>query len=118
MQQVHLSQPVQEPIPVGLACRNIYLGHFYDHADSASNLPPRALTSSFSFAIFARATAAVYSVAGRRVATLLDADLPAGWHPVTWNGRDGSGRPVAAGVYPLRLTAAGERVTRKIVRVD
>jgi hypothetical protein len=38
MQQVHLSQPVQKPVPIGLTCCNIYSGHFRDHVDAASIL--------------------------------------------------------------------------------
>lgn len=33
----------------------------------------------------------------------------------TWNGRDDAGRPVPAGVYFLRLSAAGERSQRRVV---
>ena len=42
---------------------------------------------------------------GRRVATLLDAALPAARHAARWRGCDDHGRPVAAGTYLYRLEA-------------
>ncbi len=47
----------------------------------------------------------VYSLDGRRVTTLLDADLPAGQHHAAWQGQDDAGRGVAAGTYLYRLEA-------------
>jgi len=47
---------------------------------------------------------AVYTLGGRRLATLLEAaPLPAGEHAVTWNGQDDGGRSLASGVYLCRL---------------
>jgi hypothetical protein len=65
-----------------------------------------------------RVTAVVYDVSGRRVATVLDADRPAGWHTVTWSGRGEDRRRVAGGVYLLRVDAGAESLTRKIVLLD
>jgi flagellar hook assembly protein FlgD len=57
----------------------------------------------------------VYDASGARVATLVDARLPAGRHRARWNGADGRGARVASGVYFCRLEAAGEERTRKLV---
>ncbi len=59
----------------------------------------------------------VYDVAGRRIATLLDDARPAGPGEVRWTGRDGAGHAVAAGVYFVRVEAAGEALSRRVVRV-
>jgi hypothetical protein len=59
----------------------------------------------------------VVEVSGRRVRLLLDERRPAGRHRVEWDGRDQGGRPVANGVYFLRLTTGGERLTQKAVKV-
>jgi hypothetical protein len=59
----------------------------------------------------------VYDVHGRRVRTLLRSSLPKGSHGVTWSGRDEAGRPVAPGVYFLRLEALGTARTGKVVRL-
>jgi len=58
----------------------------------------------------------IFDVAGRRVRTLVNAKLDAGWnHRATWNGRDETGHPVSAGLYFCRLEAAGQSATRKLV---
>ena len=48
---------------------------------------------------------AVYNVAGQLVKTLVDGDETAGWHAVTWDGRDDNGGSVASGVYFARMQA-------------
>lgn len=52
-----------------------------------------------------RVRLAVYGLDGRRLATLVDADMPAGEHEAIWDGRDARGRPVASGMYVCRLEA-------------
>ena len=59
----------------------------------------------------------VYDASGRRVATLLHSDLPAGRRSVTWDGREASGRPVATGVYFARLITPQGSALRRIVRM-
>ena len=63
----------------------------------------------FELATAGRTHLAVYDLAGRRVCTLIDAELPAGPQTATWSGVDDAGRVVAAGTYLLRLRQ-GERV--------
>jgi hypothetical protein len=58
-------------------------------------------------------TLAVYDIAGRQVATLVDGSRPAGRHSVVWDGRNEAGRPVASGVYFYRLTSNGRETERK-----
>jgi hypothetical protein len=57
---------------------------------------------------------AAYDIAGRRLATLVDRELPAGRTDVTWNGRS-QGTRMSSGVYFLRLTYAGGAQVSKIV---
>jgi hypothetical protein len=58
----------------------------------------------------------VYDVAGRRMRTLADHELPAGRHDLVWDGRDDGGRRVAAGNYRYRLELPGGRgMTRGMV---
>ncbi len=55
----------------------------------------------------------VYDLAGRRVRTIQDGPLAAGFHQRTWDGSDDGGREVSTGVYYVRMTAGGfEKVTR------
>ena len=60
-----------------------------------------------------KASVAVYDLQGRRIAALAHETTP-GRHTMTWDGRDESGRSVAAGVYFVRLEAPGVKETKKI----
>ena len=57
---------------------------------------------------------AVYSLDGRRIATLLNENRGAGRHVVTWTGRDGDGRTVASGIYLYRIDAGPYSQVRKM----
>jgi hypothetical protein len=65
----------------------------------------------------AAVTVRFYDVSGRRVQELPQGVQPAGQHAVSWDGRDGSGRPVAAGVYFYELLAGSYRGTRRMLVV-
>ena len=51
------------------------------------------------------------------IATLVDGDLEAGPHVVSWDGRDEAGQPVASGVYFYRLASAGVDARRRALLV-
>jgi hypothetical protein len=57
----------------------------------------------------------IYDGSGRLVRTLLDGELPASKHEVTWDGRDQHGIAVATGVYFYRLVAGDHRATKRMV---
>ena len=63
------------------------------------------------------ASLAVYDVSGRLIRRLTDGRLPAGEHRFLWDGCDGEGRQVAAGVYFCVAEAGGESAARKVVLV-
>jgi hypothetical protein len=60
----------------------------------------------------------VFDVRGRLVRDVVAGRLPAGAHAVDWDGRDGSGRPVPAGVYFVRARIAGYAATARLVKVE
>lgn len=72
-------------------------------------------TINFSIPSAARVDLVVYDVTGRRVATLVQHDMPAGRASVTWQGLDDRGNRVASGVYFYRLVAGSKLQTRKMV---
>jgi len=57
----------------------------------------------------------IYDVLGRRVRRLIDDLMPAGYHIVTWNGRDDRGVTLASGMYFYRLTAEAYTETKKMI---
>ncbi len=82
----------------------------------ASNNPFRSEVSlALQMPERAVARVSIYDVSGRLVRTLLDRELPAGVHPVVWDGRDDRGRAAGSGVY-LSLAVVGDRAdSRKLV---
>ena len=60
-------------------------------------------------------TLTVHDLLGREVARLVDGARPPGEHTVTWDGGDGSGVGLGAGVYLVRLRAGDETRTRKVL---
>ncbi|MBD3335072.1 MAG: T9SS type A sorting domain-containing protein, partial [Candidatus Eisenbacteria bacterium] len=61
---------------------------------------------------------AIYDVTGRLVRALLERELGPGGHDIVWDGRDGSGRRVAAGSYVLRIQSREIVAARRVVRVE
>ncbi len=58
---------------------------------------------SFDMPASGSARLEIYSLAGKRIATLVDGEVGAGRHEEVWNGRDDAGRQVPSGVYFYRL---------------
>jgi hypothetical protein len=57
----------------------------------------------------------LYTVDGRRVRELLSETREAGVHTVVWDGRDGSGQRVGAGIYYVRFAAPGVSQSRSFL---
>ncbi len=102
---------VSESVGIGPSTPGAALGFVRDPAPN-----PTRLGSSFRFALrrAGRVRAEVFDAGGRRVATLVDADLPAGTFSGVWNGRTTSG-PAATGVYYVRLQLPGYDAARPVV---
>ena len=57
----------------------------------------------------------VFNTLGQTVRTLVDANMTAGEHVVTWDGRDQSGRQSASGIYFYQLRAGKLNQTKKMI---
>jgi hypothetical protein len=75
-----------------------------------------ATTIQFALPQSEQVEVTVYDALGRRVATLVDQELPAGRHEVTWDGRTLSS-PLSSGVYFYRLQAGDFTATRRMTLV-
>ncbi len=85
---------------------------------TASPSPFRQKTTlRFALPKATRVRLEVYDHAGRLVRTLVDAELPAGYHSLTWNGTDDQGRRLASGLYFYRLVTPEYQATRKVLLV-
>jgi hypothetical protein len=71
----------------------------------------------FNLSSRSRVEIAIFDIAGRRVAVLVDTGLEAGSYEAVWTGRTSSGGRAASGVYFCRLKAGDTAETRKIVLV-
>ena len=71
----------------------------------------------YSLPAAAHARLEVFDTAGRRVRVLHDGPAQAGPHMEPFPLDDGSGHPLASGLYLLRLETAGRSLTRRIAVV-
>jgi hypothetical protein len=69
---------------------------------------------SWSLPASTQVTVTVYSLLGQRMRVLVDASCRTGVHTVAWDGRDGSGQPVASGVYLVRLATPAVQLATKV----
>ena len=93
-----------------LRCRQGFaLGQNYPNPFNPSTIIPYQLPT------VAQVRLDVFNVLGQRVAMLVDEEQPAGFHAAAWDATNAAGQAVAAGVYLYRLTAGGERHTRRMV---
>jgi hypothetical protein len=60
----------------------------------------------------------IYDVTGRRVRTLWHGSFEPGWRTILWDGRDGSGRATASGIYFVQFRLEHGKFTKKLVRVN
>lgn len=60
---------------------------------------------------------AVFDLGGRRVRTLLDREIEAGWKEVWWAGHDDAGAALPAGVYLVRLEGFERRESARVTLV-
>jgi hypothetical protein len=85
------------------------------------SISPNPFSDAAEIAFFVPATMparlVVFSVQGRLVSVLADADFSAGVHRSTWRGTSRDQRRVAPGIYFLRLEVPGRVETRKILLV-
>jgi hypothetical protein len=103
-----------------------WLGGTADAAEAAPRVGPglgpavpnptvAASTVDFRLEAAAPVRARILDVAGRLVRTLVDTELPAGEHRLTWDGTDDAGRPAASGLYFYRVERGGDTSVTRVV---
>jgi len=86
------------------------------HGAAPNPFNPRTVIS-FSLPTPGPARLWIVDARGRRVRELLRGELAEGYHQVTWDGRDQSGRGVAGGVYLAVLEQQETRVAQRLTLV-
>ncbi len=89
--------PGGQEIPTAFRVSNNYPNPFNPRTTISFDLPRAGVTE-----------VVIFDVAGRKVKTLLQGQLPAGTHSVTWNGDDDQGRHAAAGIYFYMVVSGDE----------
>ena len=88
---------------------------------TASGLPRSRVPSSFRsvLATSGPIQLRIYDVAGRLERTLFEGEMRAGADKrIPWNGKNASGRPVAARIYFCRLHTDAVTLSRKPVAIE
>ena len=57
----------------------------------------------------------IYNLKGQKVKSLVNEQLAAGQHSVTWNGKDDSNKPVSSGIYFYKMRAGKYTSSRKMI---
>ena len=60
----------------------------------------------------------VFDASGRRMREIPVGFQSAGEHVLRWDGRDGIGQPVVAGIYFLRVGVDEKQLTRRLAVID
>jgi hypothetical protein len=87
----------------------------YQLAQNYPNPFNASTTIRFRLPETSRVAIDVYDILGRRVNTLMDGDLKAGWHSVRCDGVDKDGRKLSSGVYVYRMEAGDFVAVRKLL---
>jgi len=106
---VAVEERTSETLPTDFSLSQNYPNPFWSGATSRSAGNPSTVIS-FQLPVNSRVTLQVFDVNGREVATLVDGNLAAGNHAVTFASRD-----LAGGIYFYQLTAGKFSQTRKAV---
>ena len=84
-------------------------------APATPNPLHNASTITFGLPQTGAAHLGVYDMSGRLVRTLVSGQVDAGYHTLTWDGRDEAGQPTSGGVYFYRLDASSESLSGKVM---
>lgn len=68
-------------------------------------------TISYSIPHNGKVSIEIYNIRGQRIKTLINNDMPAGYHSVVWDGKDENGKPVSSEIYLYKLKV-GDKYTK------
>jgi hypothetical protein len=76
-------------------------------------------TIHFALPMHTKVSVEIFDVQGRQVVTLVDQQMPAGYHSAVWNGLDSNGRTVGSGVYFCRVQCCeGQDMMKKVIKLE
>ena len=57
----------------------------------------------------------IYNILGEPIRTIAQGKFGAGYHQITWNGKDDQGHTVSAGIYIYRLEGKNVHMAKKMI---
>jgi hypothetical protein len=76
-------------------------------------------TINYALPMDTKVSIEIFDVQGKKIATLIDGPIPAGYHSVVWNGADSDGKVVASGVYFCRVQCCeGQEIMKKMIKLE
>jgi hypothetical protein len=115
-------EPLSPPLPTAFAFSDAYPNPFVSVTTMRLAVPELpSLSGSGGDGQLAEkpgevtVTMDVYNLRGQRVRTIVSKPMPAGYHQMAWDGRDGSGAALPSGTYLVEVRAGDWKATRKVV---
>ncbi len=87
----------------------------YSLAQNYPNPFNPSTTISFAMQKPGNVTIRVYNLLGQEIRTLIDSEITAGKHQVSWDGLNNTGIKAASGIYLYRMDADGQTFSRKML---
>ncbi len=72
-------------------------------------------TISFDLPSRSSVSLAIFNITGRKVATIVERELPAGQHKFEWKGLDHTGHETASGIYFYKLESENFKAVKKMI---
>ncbi len=85
---------------ISLSNQSGYLINSYPNPFSQST------TFEYNLPVTSNVKLVVYDITGQEVAVLIDGEMPAGLHQLTWNGKNNEGNLIQSGIYIYQLSVS------------
>ena len=103
------SRTVAVTVPVGFALEQNYPNPFNPVTEIGFTIPEQNQgTTELN----------IYNVIGQHVRTLIYAGLEAGYHKITWDGKNNNGQQVMSGTYIYQLKVGNNVLSRKMIKLE
>jgi hypothetical protein len=91
----------------------------FDVSGSYPNPAGPSATIHFALPTDTKVSVEIFDVQGKKVVTLVDQQMPAGYHSAVWNGQDTNGKAVGSGVYFCRVQCCeGQEIMKKVIKLQ
>ncbi|MCK5051258.1 MAG: T9SS type A sorting domain-containing protein [Candidatus Cloacimonetes bacterium] len=109
---------VSDPISITIGQVSVSFYELQQIGFQLSNYPnPFNPTTTISFSIPEESTIelSIFNIKGQKIKSLLNDQLTAGEHSITWNGEDFTGKKVSSGIYFYKLITPNASHTKKML---